>query len=385
METENLEQYNNADYALDSSEVQYVKPGNEVYNLKKHEPIDLVRRVSLWVLIPLLILALLGGYLVFSSVGVEEVGQTAYKVEGEVDYAVYLKDNDYYSEKYLESGKQYIASLISTVRTDFDYELEADGDIDAHYSYEITATAKATDRGDKSKVLYEQTSTLKRGEITQIEGSKFTLSDNVNLDYSKYSEMMRNFRSDFGIAANCFLDLKLIVKVDGEIKTEDTLAINIPLSDQTVDISIDTKAINREEKVGEVAHALYVQNMPMLVVGGVIVLMNVLISGIVIYLYATRFGNNWYAEAEHKIFKQYDTRIVNVDGTFYEPEDTVRVESFTELLDASDNEGAPIQYYNVVPDYKSYFVVKGLNTTYRYTLSREYQDELRKSGQKKEF
>lgn len=384
MERENLEQYE-TDYAMDSPEVQYIKPGNEVYKIRKSEPVDSVRRVPLWLLIPLIILTLLGGYAVFASIGKEEVGQVVYRVDGEVDYQVYLKDNDYYTEKYLESGKQYIASLISTVRADFDYELEAEEEIDAHYSYEIVATAKATDRGDKSKVLYEQTSTLKQGEIARIEGNKFTLSDNVNIDYGKYSEMMRNFRSDFGIAANCFLDLRLVVKVDGEIKTEDALAINIPLSDQTVDISIDTKAINREEKVGEARGELYVKDTVMLVIGGVIVVMSIAVGGILIYLYATRFGNNWYAEAEHKIFKAYDTRIVNVSGTFYEPEDTVRVESFTELLDASDNEGAPIQYYEVVPDYKSYFVVKGLNTTYRYTLSREYQDRLRKFGREKEF
>lgn len=384
MERENLEQYE-TDYVMDSPEVQYIKPGNEVYKIRKSEPVDSVRRVPLWLLIPLIILTLLGGYAVFASIGKEEVGQVVYRVDGEVDYQVYLKDNDYYAEKYLESGKQYIASLISTVRADFDYELEAEEEIDAHYSYEIVATAKATDRGDKSKVLYEQTSTLKQGEIARIEGNKFTLSDNVNIDYGKYSEMMRNFRSDFGIAANCFLDLRLVVKVDGEIKTEDALAINIPLSDQTVDISIDTKAINREEKVGEARGELYVKDTVMLVIGGVIVVMSIAVGGILIYLYVTRFGNNWYAEAEHKIFKAYDTRIVNVSGTFYEPEDTVRVESFTELLDASDNEGAPIQYYEVVPDYKSYFVVKGLNTTYRYTLSREYQDRLRKFGREKEF
>lgn len=384
MERENLEQYEEG-YAMDSPEVQYVKPGNEVYKIRKSELIDPVRRVPLWLLIPLMILAVLGGYAMFTSLGKEEVGQVAYRVEGEVDYQVYLKENEYYTEKYLESGKQYIASLISTVRADFDYEWEADEEVDAHYSYEIIATAKATDRGDKSKVLYEQTNTLKHGEITQIEGNKFVLDDNVNIDYAKYSEMMRNFRSDFGIAANCFLDLRMVVKVDGEVKTEDTLAMNIPLSDQTVDISIDTKAINREEKVGEAKGELYVKDMAMLVIGSVIVVTSVAVGGILVYLYVTRFGNNWYAEAEHKIFKAYDTRIVNVDGSFYEPEDTVRVESFTELLDASDNEGAPIQYYNVVPDYKSYFVVKGLNTTYRYTLSREYQDKLRRTGQKKEF
>lgn len=366
-------------------DIEYIKPNHETYKIRKRPPISPVRRVPLWLLIPLLILAVLGGYVMFTNIGKEETGQISYKVEGDIDYQVYLKDNDYYAEKYLESGKQYIANLINTVRADFSYKLDMDEPVDAHYSYEIIATAKATERDNKAKVLYEQSDTLKQGEITQLENGSFSITDNINVDYAKYNEIMRNFRSDFGIAANCFLDLRLVVKVDGAIKTEDTLAMNIPLSDQTLDITIDTEAINREEKVGESKSEFYIKDTPLFVVGAVMMVSSLAISVVVIYLYATRFGNNWYAEAEHKIFKAYDTRIINVDSTFYEPEDAVRVESFTELLDASDNEGAPIQYYDVDPDYKSYFVVKGLNTTYRYTLSRTYQDNLRKTGQKKEF
>ncbi len=366
-------------------EIKYIKPDEE-YHLKRRAPIPPVRNVPLWVLVPLLLLMVLGGWLVFNGIGKETTGLVEYAVKGDIDYQVYLKENEYYTEKYLGPGLQYIASIISTIRADFDYAWEADEAIDANYQYEIIATAKATDRSDTTRVLYEKTDVLKTSEIKPLENGTITINDNVNVDYNQYNEYMRGFRSDFGIAANCFMDLKLVVKVDGAVKTEDVLAMNIPLSDQTINIGISAEELNREEKVGEAQVRFYTKDLSILIIGGVMAVSSLIISIIVIYLYATRFGDNWYAEGLHNIFKKYDTRIVSVgDTTFYEPEDTVRVESFTELLDASENEGAPIQFFDVDPDYKAYFVVKGMNTTYRYTFSRAYQDQLRKSGEAKEF
>lgn len=364
---------------------QYIKPDSEVYYIRKRSPITPVRRVPLWVLIPLLFLMVLGGYLVFNAIGTETTGQITYEVGGEIDYQVNLKENDYYTEKYLGPGLQYIANIINTIRADFDYILEADGEFNATYEYEIVAKAVATDRNDKNQILYEKAEILKSSEIKPVENGTIVISDNATIDYNHYNNYMRDFRSDFGIAANCFLDLQLIVKVNGAIETDDILAMHIPLSDQTINIGISAEEITREEKVGEAKQELYIKDTSLLMVGVAMVISSLAISIIIIYLYVTRFGDNWYAEAEHKIFKNYDTRIVTIGGDFYEPEDTVRVESFTELLDASDTENAPIQYYNVDPDYKSYFVVKGMNTTYRYTLSRAYQDNLRKTGQGKEF
>lgn len=360
-------------------QIEYIK-ADKVYKSRKQPYAP--RKVRMWLLLPLVLLMVLGGYVILNSIGVESKGLTEYKVTGDIDYKVYLKDNDYYSEKFLEPGMQYIANLISAVRADFGYRLEADESIDANYEYEIVAEAKATDRSDRTKVLYERTDTLKTTNIVPVESGEINITDHVDVDYRKYSELMRTFRSDFGIAANCFLDLKMIVKVDGAIKTEDTLAMNIPLSDQTVDIAIDTKAINREEKIGSEVKAVYVKNWPLLITGIVITLASLGMIITLIYLYRTRYNDNLYEKALHKLLKEYDTLIVNATQTIYELENVMRVESFKELLDASQAENSPIVFLEVVPGEKSYFVVNGVSTTYRYTLSRAYQDKLAAKGEK---
>ena len=361
------------------SDIDYIKD-DKVYKVKHQawRP----RKVRVWLLIPLIVMMVLSGYVIFNSVGVESTGLTEYQVAGDIDYKVYLKDNDYYTEKFLGPGMQYIASLISVVRADFSYNLDADENIDANYEYEIVAEVKATDRSDKNKVLYERSDKLKSSKITPVEGGEIKITDNVDIDYRKYSDYLRTFRNDFGIAANCFLDLKMVVKVDGAIQTEDTLALNLPLSDQTVDVAIVTQAINREEKVGNEVKSLYAKNLPLLITGIVITLTSLGLIIVIIYLYKTRYDNNLYEKALHKILKEYDTYIVNATQTLYELENVMRVENFKELLDASQAENSPIVFLEVVPGEKSYFVVNGATTTYRYTLSRAYQDKLAANGEK---
>ena len=60
----------------------------------------------------------------------------------------------------------------------------------------------------------------------------------------------------------------------------------------------------------------------------------------------------------------------------------VRAENFKELLDASRRESSPIVFLEVVPGEGFTSSVNGVNTTYRYTLSRAYQDRLAASGEK---
>lgn len=361
------------------SEIQYIK-GDKVYKMKKQpwRP----RKVRIWLLLPLLALMVMGGYVTFASIGTETEGQIEYETDGRVNYDVYLKENDYYTEKFLPSGMQYIANLINVVRAEFQYKFDASEDINANYTYEIIADAKATDRSNNGRILYENTEILKSSAVLPMLEGNAQINEAIDIDYQKYSDYMRDFRSDFGIAANCFLDLKMRIKIDGAIKTEDTLAMNIPLSDQTIDIMMDAGTVSRKEKVGEPKTEFYVKNLPILIVGSIIALISLTLVIVIIYYYTTRYNDNLYEKALHKILKEYDALIVEGSETIYEQENVVRVASFKELLDAQNLEQTPIVFFEITPGEKSYFIVNSTNgTTYRYTLTKAYQDKLAASGE----
>lgn len=361
------------------SEIQYIKD-DKVYKMKKQpwRP----RKVHIWLLVPLLVLMIMGGYMVFANIGTEVKGQVEYEVDGKVNYDIYLKENDYYTEKFLPSGMQYIANLINVVRAEFQYQFDASEDINANYTYEIVADAKATDRSNNGRILYENTEILKSSAVLPIVDGNVQINEAIDIDYQKYSDYMRDFRSDFGIAANCFLNLKMLIKIDGAIKTEDTLAMNIPLSDQTIDIMMDAGTVSRKEKVGEPKTEFYIKNLPILIIGGAIALTSLILIIVVIYYYATRYDDDLYEKALHKILKEYDTLIVEGSETIYEQANVVRVANFKELLDAQNLEQTPIIFLEITPGEKSYFIVNSTNgTTYRYTLTRAYQDKLAADGE----
>lgn len=355
------------------SNAEYVKK-DKVYRTKPQawRP----RRITLWLLVPLVIFLVLGGYCVFSALGFEDEGGAKYQSTGKVDYKVYLRDNDYYKEEFLGPNMQYIASLIRTVKTDFDYNFSADEDLQVAYKYKIVAQTKMTDRGDASKVLYDDSEDLKTVETKQSENGEIAVDETVEIDYGKYNQKMREFRSTYGVAADCQLILKMVVNLDGAVKDEEVMAIAIPLSEQTIDITMAAEDLARTGQVGDTKQVMYVKQPPMLVVGTVIVVMSLVLIGAVIYYYVTRFNDDLYEKELHKILKEYDTYIVEANGTIYELENVVKVMSFKELLDAQNLEQTPIVFLEVEPGNKAYFIVNGVNTTYRFTLSRAYQEKM---------
>lgn len=361
------------------SEIQYIKD-DKIYRMSKQawKP----RKVRMWLLLPLLAMLVLGGYAVLMGFGAEVVGVEKYTVDAEADYMVYLKDNDYYAEKFLPSGMQYVANLISVMLVELDYKFETEDDLQVEYGYEIVALAKAAERDDEAKVLYEETQVLKTRELSTAEDGRIEISEKVNLDYQKYYNYMNDFRSDLGVAAKCFLELKMIVTLSGDVKAEDEIVLEIPISGQTISVTTNAGKIGREVKVGKEETEIFVRNWSLIIVGSVIIVISLVLIVAIIYYHATRYNENLYEKALRKILKEYDTLIVEGSETIYEQLNVVRVESFKELLDAQGLEQAPITFLEVIPGEKAYFIVNCMNgTTYRYTLSKAYQDKLAAEGE----
>ena len=52
------------------------------------------------------------------------IKEVSFSEEGTLDYSVQLKENDYFQETYLPSGRQYIAGLIKYVDVMFNYSFK---------------------------------------------------------------------------------------------------------------------------------------------------------------------------------------------------------------------------------------------------------------------
>lgn len=60
-----------------------------------------------------------------------------YNDSGKVEYKVYLKDNEFYTEKYLDMNRAYIASLIDYIQRNYDYLFKIDRNSSVQFDYKI--------------------------------------------------------------------------------------------------------------------------------------------------------------------------------------------------------------------------------------------------------
>ena len=72
---------------------------------------------------------------------------TIYSENSNIDYKVYLRNNDFFEDDYLSKDKQYIASLIDYITAEFNYNLElSEENIKYKYLYYIDAKVEVKDK-----------------------------------------------------------------------------------------------------------------------------------------------------------------------------------------------------------------------------------------------
>ena len=76
-----------------------------------------------------------------------ETQYVSYDEESKINYKVFLKKNNFFENKYLGTNKQYIASLIDYINTDFDYKLSLeDKEVEYKYLYRIEANVEVKEK-----------------------------------------------------------------------------------------------------------------------------------------------------------------------------------------------------------------------------------------------
>lgn len=317
----------------------------------------------------------------------QQTNNLTYNEIGKVDYKVYLKENSYYNEKFLPKGMKYIANLINTINVDFKYEIHSSNDLDYTYKYKVLANLVITDKNDKTKVLYEKPSTLVEEVVNKVTDNNFIINEDVDIDYDEYNDYVNAFKKDYALTVDSNLILTMEVETAGKYPDTDDLAsknqlqISIPLSEQTIDISMDSKELNNSGNLsGQVEFK--VNNVILLIAGITLGILSVVIFGIALYLYiTTKKKKDIYHTTVNKYLKEYDRVIVsskqpNIDERLFD--EIIRVMTIEELVDLHDMTGKPIIYYEVIPNEKSYFIIINDRLLYKLTITKAWLE--RNSG-----
>lgn len=309
------------------------------------------------------------------SIGFAEIKKLNIEESSKVDYLVYLKENDYFVEEYLPAGRQYIASLIDDIDARFIYTFKTDQNVAYDYSYDITGTVVAHEKGDESRVLYERDYVLldtKRESVSDV--TSFTVRENLKVDYALYNQIISNFKGDYALSLDSYLKIKLNVRVTAKydefvnpIMRQEALEIKIPLTEQTIKVGMEYKDINRVTQAEEENH-LEITNIVFFFFFWVSILLDIFVTlALVRSIEEEKKAKGHYLVELEKIQKHYDRAIVEtkvlpiVDGKHI-----VEVERFEELLDARENVEKPILHFRKRDC--SVFIIVDNDIVYKYIL-----------------
>lgn len=337
-----------------------------------------------------IIMFILGIALIFSSIS--KVSTIANRETGNVDYKVYLKDNEFYQDKYLDKGMQYIASLIDSVSINFDYTNNYSSVVNYEYDYYVTAKILVTDKYDNSKVLYEKEEILVDNKHGKGEDDGFALIEDIDIDYDTYNSYVTSFKETYALDVDSNLIVTMSINNRGIYNGKDIankaseLTISIPLTKNTIDISMNTNKVDSNVDIAIQEKA--VSNKAVFALG--IILSGFSLLAIGVLLFSKNGKNDIYRKEINKILKNYDRLIVtssqpSIDESNYK--NVIRVMTIEELIDVNEISNEPIIYYEVIPNEKSYFIVLKQDTLYKLTISRaslEKEASKKKEESKKE-
>ena len=102
-----------------------------------------------------LFLILLGTYFLLKTFTLEESKIINYSEYSGLDYQVYLKPNEFYTEEYLPKDMLYVANLIDKIKIDFRYRFAIEEQMDLMLKYKIFGKLVIQDENEEN-IYYEK-------------------------------------------------------------------------------------------------------------------------------------------------------------------------------------------------------------------------------------
>lgn len=303
---------------------------------------------------------LMGLFLIIMSFNYNNSKSVNYKEQSNIDYKVYLKDNDYYDVDYLEKDKLYIASIIDKIKIHFDYNFFIDENVDLDFDYSIVGNLLIQNEAG-TETYFEKEYELEKIVKEKIANKKeYEINKSIDIDYGYFNNLANNFKNDFKLNTSSKLVVYLKVNKSGynyiNLNNNSVMSVVIPLSQQAVNIKLDYKAINEDSKLIQNS-TLAVENILFLVVGLLLLIVSIFNLIRLIKLLDKAFPRKGkYQRYLNRLLTEYDRVIVNSSQmpNLNDKSKVEKLEEFKELLDLRDMLKLPIKYY-ALSEEKSYF------------------------------
>ena len=299
-----------------------------------------------------------------------------YDEESSLDYKVYLKENDFFGDKYLEKDKQYIASLIDYIDATFNYDLTLTNKSSNYdYSYRIEAEVNVSNP-ENNNSLYKSTELLVDTKKGVGQGKKTTnINEKIKIDYNKYNDLISKFietyelsNLDSTLSVNMYVDFDGDCGVNQKENKNSVIKLVIPLTRKTVAIDMSSDVTNTTDnyiKCGK--KDSYVYLIFGLITCGVAI---GLVFELFNYLEDSKSPLEVYNSKLKKIMNNYGSFIQKINNNYdMSKSQILKVESFDDMLEIRDTLQAPILMLENKDKYGVFFIIPtAYNVLYTYAL-----------------
>lgn len=287
---------------------------------------------------------------------------------GNANYTVALLPNNYFEQTELSSNQQYISSIIDQIKSNFTYNFTSDKNFNYVYKYRVIGTLTANHKidTDTSKtVLTKQYALVQPTTVKKTNSNHFKIDKKVNIDYGKFNAYINEFKKDYVLTVTANLNVKLIVNVtgtlngyDNPIKTTYQSSIDIPLSEQTINIAINNKKPNVTTSIVD-KNKNIIKNVPYFILGILILIISLLVLiTTILSVFKAEEKDKKYQKKLKKILSNYDEVIVQTKNKInLKDMQVIYVESFEELMDAQQELRIPIAYTEIYKNEEDMFVL----------------------------
>lgn len=295
-----------------------------------------------------------------------------YNEIGSLHYKVHLSDKTYYGTDYLEEGMQYISSIIDDIELSYNYSAKFDRHDKFDIATNITANIKIVDT-QSGKIIYSKSEGLSNTTGTK---KDLKIEENYTLDFKKYNQLANEFKTKYGISAECKLDLNFVIQYRDNktgINQSRLLTTEIPLSEQMISLTKSEDINNNSSYIVSTEKSML--NTVLFIVSIVFLLSAALCVVKLIDMIKKRIdAESKYDRFIKKILREYDAYITVSDSDYYDyTKRVLRITTFKELLDVRNNLEKPIIYYKVDNDTSKFSIIS--DEIYEYKVTRNEMDE----------
>ena len=325
-------------------------------------------------IITLVLLLLLGiGLFSFGFKERKDIKYT-YVEDNSVDYKVYLKENKFFDEPYLEKNKTYITSLIDYIDADFSYKIDFNEPVSGDLSYKIIGEIKAdknnNDVGNYWTKQYDltdkQTSTISNNRSHEIKL-------NQKIDYNNFNDILNSFIEEYKLPAestlNIYMEVKgdvIVDKTNDKMNVDSKVCLTVPLSKLAIEGKIEADNNNTQKEIIKEAEPVHRLLKILFYIDVLVFVYN--LFGYVKFL-INKNNNLSYRDKIKKLNSDYEDIITNVKSMDTDKFSIINVEDFEDLLSVYNSIREPINFLYGAQESK-FFIIKE-NACYMYTIKKE--------------